>query len=307
MVGGFKGFGLQKQDPNVTQKRNYYVGGSDVPTILGINPYKTQYELALEKTEIKPKEFISNEYTQYGNQLEPQIREYINATTEAHFIVDTAIDKDKKIRSNVDGVDYDHKLLLEVKTHGKNPKLNVYEVQMQLYMHQLGLEEGWLAMYERPSDFDIEFDAERLKIEVIKRDESKIKQILDAIETFWIRCEYLKDNPEMTESEFMTVGTDMDVAVARLNKVAPTILKFKEEVARLEAIEKEAKELLYQKMTEYSIKKWETPFFVVTRVLPSKSNRFDSKRFKEEHPDIYDEYLTTSERKGYVKLTERKK
>lgn len=303
----FTGFGLQKQDPNVTQKRNCYVGGSDVPTILGINEYKTQYELALEKTGIKPKEFISNEYTQYGNQLEPQIREYINATTEAHFVVDTVIDEDKKIRSNVDGVDYDHKLLLEVKTHGKNPKLNVYEAQMQLYMHQLGLDEGWLAMYERPSDFDIEFDAERLKVEVIKRDDEEIKKILDAIETFWIRCEYLKENPDMAESEFMTIGTDMDLAVSRLNKVAPSLLQLKEAVARLEAIEKDAKELLYQKMEENDIKKFETPFFIVTRVLPSKSNRFDSKRFKEEHPEIYDEYLTASERKGYVKLTERKK
>lgn len=71
----FKGFGLQKQDVNVTENRNLYVGGSDVPTILGINKYKTQYELALEKTGIQPSEFTGNEYTEYGNKLEPQIRE----------------------------------------------------------------------------------------------------------------------------------------------------------------------------------------------------------------------------------------
>ena len=303
----FNGFGIQKQDANVTEKRNIYVGGSDVPTILGINQYKTQYELALEKTGIKPKEFTGNEYTAYGNQLEPQIRDYINATTEANFIVDTHIDEEYKIRSNVDGVDYDLSLLLEVKTHGKNPNLKVYEAQMQLYMFQLDLKEGWLALYERPEDFDIEFDAKRLKVEVIQRDEKMINKILSSIETFWIRCEYLKDNPGMTEDEFMTIGTDMDVALAKFNKVAPRLLQLKKEVAKLEAIEKEAKDMLYQKMTENDIKKWETPFFIVTRVLPSKSNRFDSKRFKEEHPEVYEEYLTTSERKGYVKLTERKK
>lgn len=303
----FNGFGIQKQDANVTEKRNIYVGGSDVPTILGINQYKTQYELALEKTGIKPKEFTGNEYTAYGNQLEPQIRDYINATTEANFIVDTHIDEEYKIRSNVDGVDYDLSLLLEVKTHGKNPNLKVYEAQMQLYMFQLDLKEGWLALYERPEDFDIEFDAKRLKVEVIQRDEKMINKILSSIETFWIRCEYLKDNPGMTEDEFMTIGTDMDVALAKFNKVAPRLLQLKKEVAKLEAIEKEAKDMLYQKMAENDIKKWETPFFIVTRVLPSKSNRFDSKRFKEEHPEVYEEYLTPSERKGYVKLTERKK
>lgn len=301
----FKGFGLRKDDPNVTTKRNVYVGGSDVPTILGINQYKSQFELAQEKTGIKPNDFKGNEYTAFGNALEPQIRDYINAVNQTNFIVDTQVDKNHKIRSNVDGVDYDHNLLLEIKTHGKNPNLKVYEVQMQLYMYQLGLEAGWLALYQRPDNFDVEFDADNLQIKEVERNEALIQHILDAIETFWIRCEYLKENPEMDEIEYMTHGTDMDIAISQLNAITPQLLNLKQQIKDLEAIEKKAKDTLYDKMTENDIKKLETPWLIVTRVLPSKTTRFDSKTFKADHPDMYENYTTQSERKGYVKFKER--
>ena len=296
----FKGFGLAKKDDNVTQHRERYVGGSDVPTILGINKYKTQYELAKEKTGLVEKPFISNEYTDYGNKMEPQIRNYINAVNQTHFIVDTVINEDQHIRSNVDGVDYKEGILLEIKTHGKNYNQLVYEAQMQLYMAQLNLKIGWLAMYERPANFDVEFNSDHLKIVEVERDEDFIRKIYDAIETFWIRCEFLKEKPEMDETEYMTIGTDMDIAIVKLNRVAPKLLALKEQAEELKKIEEDAKALLYQKMTENDIKKIETPFLTVTRVLPSKALKFDSKRFKAEHEELYSEYLKESERKGFV-------
>ena len=306
MLETFNGFGLQEQDPNVINDRNVYVGGSDVPTILGINKYKTKFELAREKVGIEEKPFISNPYTQFGNQLEPDIRDYINAVNGTNFIVNTYHNEERSIRSNVDGIDLEENILLEIKTHGKNPNMKVYEAQMQLYMAQIGAEVGWLALYERPENFDIEFDADRLKIKEVERDEEYINKIYDAIETFWVRCEYLREKPDMAEQEFMTIGTDMDKSIMKLNKLAPEILKYKDYVKELESQEKSLKDELYEKMTENDIKKIETPLLVVTRVLPGKTNRFDSKSFKEDYPELSDQYTKQSERKGYVKLTERK-
>ena len=123
----FKGFGLQKVDDNVTKKRNVYCGGSDVPTILGINSYKTQFELAKEKIGLVKNDFNGNEYTAFGNVLEPQIRAYINAVNDTNFIEDTFIDEEQKIRSNVDGIDLEENILLEIKTHGVRPTMKIYE------------------------------------------------------------------------------------------------------------------------------------------------------------------------------------
>lgn len=189
----FTGFGQQKQDDNVTKKRNVYIGGSDIPTLLGINRYKKVDELLLEKAGLVQREFISNQYIQFGNYLEPQIREYINAVNQTNFIEETYIDEEKAIRSNVDGIDKEENILLEIKTHGANPTMKVYEVQMQLYMYQSGATHGWLALYKRPKDFDIEFDKHNLQIKEIERDEELIREILDKVETFWKDCQQLQE------------------------------------------------------------------------------------------------------------------
>ena len=54
--------------------RTMGIGGSDVSVIAGINPYKSAYQLWLEKTgQTEPAE-SENEYTHFGTVLEPVIR-----------------------------------------------------------------------------------------------------------------------------------------------------------------------------------------------------------------------------------------
>lgn len=294
-----------KNDPNVTEKRNLYCGGSDIPTILGLNKYKTQFELAKEKVGIVKNEFKGNEYTEYGNILEPQIREYINAINETKFKPDTRIDNEKGIRSNTDGFDKENQLILEIKTHGKNPTLKVYEAQMQLYMYQFDVPYGWLALYERPDNFDTEFDSDRLKINLVKRDDEYIQKILDAIETFWIRCEYLKDNPEMTEQEYLSIGqNELAIVAKQIEKLELQLANFKE----IEKQHKEMKKQLYDLMDEYDIKKWETDNIIITRKLPTTRTSVDTKRLKEECPDIFEAFTKVSKVSGSVviKLKEAK-
>lgn len=56
------------------QYRTQGIGGSDVSVIAGINPYRSVYQLWLEKTgQITPEE-TENEYTQFGTLLEPIVR-----------------------------------------------------------------------------------------------------------------------------------------------------------------------------------------------------------------------------------------
>ncbi|MGM8215153.1 YqaJ viral recombinase family protein [Bacillaceae bacterium W0354] len=281
------------------QNRHLYVGGSDVPTILGLNKYKTQFELAQEKVGIVQSEFKGNEYTHFGNVLEPQIRDYVNAINETNFVPDTRIDEEYNVRSNTDGYDQEADLILEIKTHGKNPTLKVYEAQMQLYMWQFDVNYSWLALYERPSDFDTEFDADRLKIDLIKRDDDYIQKILDAIETFWIRCEFLKDNPKMTEQEFYNAGqNEVQVIANQVCKLELQLTEFKQ----LEKQYKEAKQKLHDAMEEYDIKKFETDVVTITRILPGERKSFDSKRFKEDYPELAEEYQKVSQTAGSVRI-----
>lgn len=289
----------KNRDVNVTEKREIYVGGSDVATILGLNRYKTQYELALEKTGIKPSEFKGNEYTQFGNILEPQIRDYINAVNETNFIPQTKIDEDRNIRCNTDGYDTKNKMILEIKTHGNNPDKKTYIAQMQLYMAQFGCDYGWLALYKRPENFDTEFDSGRLKIEVIERDEEYVNKIYEAIETFWLRCEYLKDNPKATEQEFYNFGQNEVAIIAnKVSKLEIQLAHFK----KLQDEYKEAKQKLHDAMEAYDIKKFETDTIVITRTLPTERKSIDTKRLKEELPEIAAKYEKVSKVAGSVRI-----
>lgn len=296
-------FGVEKVDPNVTENRNVYVGGSDVPVILGLSKYKTQYELAKEKAEIVKSDFQSNPYINYGNKMEPMIREYINTVNSLHFRPETFVDEENWIRSNVDGYDEDTGLLLEIKTHGASPTIKVYEAQMQLYMKQMNIEVGWLAMYKRPGDFDLEFDRENLQIKEIERDDDYIQKILDSIETFWIRVQAIKDNPKMNETEFYTYGNDMEKLAKRVERFEMKIVNIKEQAKHIEAQQKILKQELYTKMEENDIKKFETDLLSITRVLPTTSRTIDSSRLKKEKPDVYDSYTKVSNKKGFVKIT----
>lgn len=224
--------------PNVTENRHKYIGGSDVSTILGLNKYKSAYELALEKTGIVQSEFKGNEYTEYGNIMEPQIREYVNLMHGTNFKEDTRIQDN--LRSNTDGYDAQKHLILEIKTHGKNPTIEAYRAQLQLYMYQFNCNEGWLALYERPKDFDAEFDSERLKIKLVPRDNDFIKDMLAAIEIFWEGCDYLKANPGASEHDFYnrTVKGDEDMNELRVKTIqfepAKVEFNYKELEAALE-------------------------------------------------------------------------
>ncbi len=194
---------LSRDEPNVTENRHLYVGGSDVPVILGLSKFKTQYELAQNKTGIVKSDFKGNEYTAYGHALEPQIREYINLTTEYDFVETSTIDEKHHIRANTDGVDYEARTLLEIKTHGAVPTIDVYKVQMQLYMFANDLDQGVLALYERDPEFNLDFDETRLDMSiVVKRDDILIDSILKEIALFWERIEWLKENPGASEWDY---------------------------------------------------------------------------------------------------------
>ena len=171
---------------NVTIDRDKYIGGSDIPIIMGISPFKTRFDLLLEKAGLKENDFNGNEYTEYGNILEPKIRDYINNQCLSKKIYK----EDKKIiddiRCHVDG--FNGETVLEIKTtsqvHDNVDDYKIYLVQLLFYMQYMNVDKGLLAVYERPDDFNEEFDENRLKTYYISIDNYKemIEQINKAVD-----------------------------------------------------------------------------------------------------------------------------
>lgn len=193
---------------DVVTNRDKYIGGSDIPTILGINPFKTRWELLQEKAGLSENDFEGNQYTDYGNIMEEKIRNFINKTETNKFIEGKHKGEYKgtTLICHTDGENDD--TILEIKTTSKERKTihgyKSYLVQLLFYMFEEKKEKGKLAVYTRPEDFSTKFDKKRLKIfDINIADfEKKKEMIYNSIEEFRNDLLKIRHNPFLREEDF---------------------------------------------------------------------------------------------------------
>ena len=173
-------------------------------------------------------------------------------------------------------------------------------------MQEVNADFGRLAVYERPDDFNEEFDENRLTQYTICITDYKelLDQINKAVDQFRIDLEKVKANPFITEEELMPID---------LTELSNKIVALETRFAEYKALEQEQKELkaqLKSAMENNGVKSWETPNGVkITLVLdaPDKVVRkFNEQLFKENNLDLWDEYSEETIQKGksgYVKIT----
>lgn len=105
-------------------------------------------------------------------------------------------------------------------------------------------------------------------------------------------------NPEMQVTaakveEVKPVATATDALAVPVDVVSAITA-----LLRAEKAAKAMKEKLREIMEAAGVSKWECPEFTATIGKPSETTTFDSKAFKADHPDLYEQYLKTTTRKG---------
>lgn len=293
---------------DVSIDRDKYIGGSDIPVIMGISSFKKRFDLMLEKAGLKENDFAGNSYTRYGHIIEPQIRDYINLVYNTHFEPSRVIDGD--LRLHTDG--FNGECVLEVKStseiHATVDGYRHYLVQLVKYMEKYNVKKGILAVYDRPEDMNPVFDAQRLQVFHIVLDDYKplLAKVNKEIDRFRTDLARLKENPLLTEQDFLPIGEGI---VTLSNK----IVAFEQQLAAMKEIEQKCKELkqaLYNEMVKHDLKSWTTPngtkITMVAATEGSTKTEFDAAAFKKENPDMYKLYLRekkTAGRSGYVRVT----
>lgn len=296
---------------DVSQDRDQYIGGSDIPAILGLSKFTTRWQLLLQKAGLEERNFSGNRYTDYGHIIEPQIRAHINTVYNTSFRPNRIINED--LRLHTDG--FNGECVLEIKsTSDIHPTVDGYKsylVQLIKYMEQNEVTKGILAVYERPEDFSPVFDATRLQVFEITLEEHRnlLAHVNKEIEKFRSDLARLKENPLLSEQDFLPGGN----LIALADKVA----KFENQLAAMKEIEaqcKDAKKALYDEMSKRGVTSWTTPngtkITMVAEVPESVKTveEFDEKAFKAENPALYDKYNTVVKKKvsgkaGYVRIT----
>lgn len=304
---------------SVNEDRDKYIGGSDIPIIMGISSFKTRFDLLLEKAGLKEDTFEGNSYTEYGNILEPKIRDYVNQKYEFNFIETKTIVDD--CRYHADGDDEEKKCMLEIKTtsqiHENVRDYKHYIVQLLKGMMMKDYKKGILAVYERPDDFNEKFDKERLNVYYVEIELYKdwCDEINKAVEQFRIDLKKIKENPLITEEDLLPID---------LTELSVKVVKLENQLAEMKKIETQAKELkqqLKEAMKMNNIKKWETPTGVKITLVEDKPDEkviqkvVNEELFRKENIELVEkyelkqaEYLEEKEfikkgTTGYVKIT----
>lgn len=302
---------------NVTEDRHLYIGGSDVPVIMGLSPFKTRWELLQEKAQIIEPTFTGNAYTEYGNVMEGKIRDYVNELMGKHFV------EDKKIigtcRYHADGYDEECNEVLEIKTtsqmHNGLDGYKKYLVQLLYGQDLYSAQHGVLAVYERPNDWSEEFNP--LKVQIYEVDyadhRNLIDEIFDEVDRFELDLAKLKANPLLTDEDLQpkelidlsNMVYNLEVAISEMRKMEET--------------QKELKAKLKEAMEAYGVHRWHMNNGTkITLVADSKDTVYEERELdmaaiRRDLPELWrDEsdggYMRTvtkkkKGRKGYVRIT----
>lgn len=175
------------------------VGGSDMSTILGLNPYSTPYDLWLEKTNRQQPEDISGKWAIVkGNALEVELRRRFRQLHPEYQVIDgTDISLVSKtyplMHASLDGFVYDEASdswgILEIKTANANRGRtdwhddageliapDYYMAQVTHYMAVTGFRWGYFyADIGESEPVEVRFE----------RDEDDVNAVIHAAEDFW--------------------------------------------------------------------------------------------------------------------------
>lgn len=143
---------------------------------------------------------------------------------------------------------------------------------------------GELWRIERKPD---ELVQKLLSTEIIKQEWGGFTYYNPEMQVFAAKVEEVK--PVTTTTDALAVPVDVVSAITTL--------------LRAEKAAKAMKEKLRELMEAAGVTKWECPEFTATIGKPSETTTFDSKAFQADHPDLYEQYLKTTTRKGSFKIT----
>ena len=280
------------------EKRKKGIGGSDAPAICGVSPWKSPYQVYLEKRGEAP-ETEDSEPMFWGRTLEPVVRQrYADITGRTVTVPKTILRHHKYdwMLASLDGITNDNRVL-EVKTArmptgwgepGTNEIPDIYTIQIQHYLAVTKLDVADVAALIGGNDFRIyEVPADSELQEIIMEKEAE----------FWQMVQNGTPPDPVTFADIKQRWGGVSKAVEV--QATPEITALIEKLKTYKDLKKEEDNLKAQIMA--FMEDAETLIHpidnkpLVTWKLGKPSKRLDTKALKAGKPDIYQEFLKEGE------------
>jgi len=284
------------------------IGSSDVAAILGINPYKSSYQVWKEKVSDDEPEEVDNKFTHWGKLLEdPTAQTYEKRTGKKVF-------RDNQIRvhpeydfliANLDRIIEDQGDgrgvgILECKStvgyvfkswmsDNESTQFLPLEYYCQV-QHQLAVT-GW----QWAEVAVLVLDEREVNVIPIVRDDEFINKMVEALVKWWNAYVIPNVPPPMTTAEYSFVEPQEDSFIEANGEIAElyrNLLDKKKEQKRLDeeikGMEDKIKEFIGDKENLVLIDT------VIASWKQQKRTTVDSKKLQTEQPEIYQAYSKTS-------------
>lgn len=287
------------------QARTRGLGGSDASIILGLNKYKTPFELWLEKTGQVTPESSTSEAAYFGTLLEDLVAKEFEKRSGKKVRKRNAMFQHPEhdfILANIDRFIVGEKAILECKTASAflvkewegDDIPEAYIVQMQHYLGVLGTE------YKK-GYFAVLIGGQKFIWKEIERDDELIGMIFQTEIDFWSNYvlkgeppaldgssaaeKFLKERYKETDSsKVVQLGSHYKSKIEEYQSLKETIEQLEEQKKAIEnELKNELKDAEIGYAGNYEVQ-WK----------PRVSNRVDTKLLKEKFPNIYEQVLKTS-------------
>lgn len=285
-------------------ERESGIGSSDAGAVLGVNPYRSPVDVYLEKTgQSEPDDLSDNQAVHFGNVLEQTVAdEYARRTgssvrrrnrTFRHADFPWMVCHPDR---TVDG----YKTILECKTagqyvsdkfgpNGSDQVPDEYLIQVMHQMIVMGYKKADLAVLIGGRDFRIyhlPYDAELADL-IIERERQFWQNHVEA---------GLAPEPQSARdlaSLYPADSGNAELASGEAIEAFNELVNVRDQIKQLNQRETELKEQLQSEMRDASALVTESGQTLVTWKKSKDSQRFDSKTFARDYPDLYQQYAQT--------------
>jgi len=213
------------------EMRKNKIGSSDAPVIMGVSPWRTPYQLWLDK--LSSEQADKTPQMQRGHDLEEKARQEFESMTGLIVVPCVVQHPDYEwMIASLDGMDFEQKNIVEIKCPGHEDHAlalrdkipDKYYPQLQHQIEVTGL--------EKVSYFS--YDGVAGKVVDVYRDEKFIALMLDLEKQFWY-CMQTMESPRLMERDYIQKDDELWLAATaewkRLHRQAAEI-KAKEEELR---------------------------------------------------------------------------
>jgi putative phage-type endonuclease len=292
------------------EQRQKSIGGSDAPSIIGLNPWSSPYTVWADKLgKIPPKE--DNEAMRLGRDLEDYVAKRFTEETgkkvrRENFLLTNPqypfahANVDRMVVGEDAGLECKTTSVLNLKNFKNGAFPDTYYVQCVHYLMVTGCQKWYLAVLVLGKEF---------KVFEIERDEDEIKALAESEEAFWKYVE--TETPPPADGTASTTDT-LTTIYPESNEDSVNLFAYERDLDQYMAITAQIKEL--EKLKDEAANKvkaflgeagrGDTDRYKVSWTSTSRST-FDAKRFAADHKELdLSEYYKNSSYRTF-KVTER--